>query len=470
MQESTSYLVESCTFFLLSCRSTGVSVHLAGNIAGMSTTLKDAAAPSTTREPASRSTIFSWALWDVGNASFQAIMTTFVFAVYLTSSAFGDEVHTTGTLSFGLTIAGILIALLAPVSGQRADANGRRRLWLTVNSLLLVLIMALCFFVAPSPDHLVLGVALLAAGNLVNEFAVVNYNAILPTISTRDTIGKASGLGWAAGYFGGIIALGLVLVGFISPGLLGIPEENSLNIRAVALFCALWGLVFSLPLILRMRSMPQTVRAKAPQGSVLSSYKELFATVRRLRREAPTTLYFLISSAVFRDGLNGIFTFGGVLAAGAFGFSTNQVIVFAIFGNIVAGLGAMAGGWFDDRFGPKSVIVASLTALIITALPLLIWPSTTMFWICGLTLCTFVGPAQSAARSYLGRLVEEGQEGEIYGLYSTTGRAASFLAPALFGLFVTQMGSQIWGILGIVLVLAAGLLLVLPMKNPQPAQ
>ena len=417
--------------------------------------------------PASRSTFLAWTLWDVGNASFNAIMTTFVFTVYLTSSSFGSTEHTSAVLSAGLTIAGICIALLAPLSGQRADITGRRGLWLSVNSLLLVLLMALCFFVAPSPDYLLWGVALLALGNLVNEFAVVNYNAILPTISTRDTIGKMSGTGWAAGYFGGIVALLLVLVGFISPGLLGITEDGALNIRAVALFSAAWALTFSLPLILKVRSLPQAVRPDAPRVGILASYKQLIATIVRLYRQAPTTLYFLVSSAVFRDGLNGIFTFGGLLAAGSFGFSTNQVIIFAIFGNIVAGAGAMLGGFFDDRFGPKRVIIFSLVALIAAAVPLLIWPSTTMFWVCGLTLCAFVGPAQSAARSYLGRLVEEGQEGEIYGLYSTTGRAASFLAPALFGLFVTLMGSQIWGIVGIVIVLLAGLLLMIPIKDPQ---
>lgn len=427
-----------------------------------------APAPATQAQaPASPSTIFAWTLWDVGNASFNAIMTTFVFAVYLTSDAFGGSVHAAGVLSVGLTIAGFFIAALAPLSGQRADASGRRGLWLTVNSLLLVIIMALCFFIAPSPEFLIWGVALLALGNLVNEFAVVNYNAVLPTISTKDTIGKISGTGWAAGYFGGIIALALVLVGFISPGVLGIPEDDSLNVRAVALFSAAWALIFSLPLIFRMRRLPQPARAEKTPGGLLASYRALFATIARLYRQAPATLYFLVSSAVFRDGLNGVFTFGGVLAAQAFGFTTNQVIVFAIFGNIVAGAGAMAGGWFDDRVGPKRVIVFSLTALILAAIPLLAWPSTAMFWVCGLTLCAFVGPAQSAARSYLGRLTEEGQEGEIYGLYSTTGRAASFLAPALFGLFVTLMGDVLWGTLGIVLVLGAGLLLMIPIKDPQ---
>lgn len=417
--------------------------------------------------PASRRTIAAWTLWDVGNASFNAIMTTFVFTVYLVSSNFGDSVHTNKILSLGLTIAGILIALLAPISGQRADATGRRGLWLNVNTITLAIIMALCFFVAPSPDYLIFGVILIAAGNLFNEFAVVNYNAILPSISTKDTIGKVSGNGWAAGYFGGIIALAIVLVGFISPGILGIPEDGAYNIRAVALFSAVWALAFSLPLMLAVRKLPTPVAATtAPKKSVLDSYRDLFATIKRLYREAPTTLYFLLSSAVFRDGLNGVFTFGGILAADSFGFSTNQVIIFAIFGNVVAGIGSVIGGRLDDKFGPKRIIIFSLTSLIVAAVPLLAFPSATMFWICGLTLCAFVGPAQSAARSYLGRLTDEGNEGELYGLYSTTGRAASFLSPALFGLCVTIFNSQLWGILGIVTVLFAGLLLLLPIKEP----
>lgn len=422
-----------------------------------------------TSAPVSKKTISAWTLWDVGNASFNAIMTTFVFAVYLSSSNFGEDGRPAAFLSVGLTIAGVLIALLAPISGQRADAAGKRGLWLSVNSVLLAVIMAFCFFVAPSPDYLILGVILLSLGNLVNEFAVVNYNALLPAISTKLTIGKISGTGWAAGYFGGILALGLVLVGFMSPGILGIPEDNSYNLRAVAVFSAVWALVFSLPLMLAVGKIPTAPRIAEPKKSIIDSYKDLFATIRRLYREAPTTLYFLLSSAVFRDGLNGVFTFGGILAANSFGFSTNQVIVFAIFGNIVAGVGAMLGGRMDDRFGPKRVIVFSLVALIAAALPLLVFPSSTMFWVCGLTLCAFVGPAQSSARSYLGRLVEEGNEGELYGLYSTTGRAASFLSPALFGLFVTWFGAELWGILGIVIVLFVGLLLLLPIKDPQVA-
>ena len=94
-----------------------------------------------------------------------------------------------------------------------------------------------------------------------------------------------------------------------------------------------------------------------------------------------------------------------------------------------------------------------------------------MFWVCGLLLCLFVGPAQSASRTFLARLAEPGTEGELFGLYSTTGRATSFLAPMLFGLFVSVLGAQIWGVVGIlVVVVVAGLLMVLPLKAPGPLQ
>ena len=119
----------------------------------------------------------------------------------------------------------------------------------------------------------------------------------------------------------------------------------------------------------------------------------------------------------------------------------------------------------DDLLGPKRVILISLACLIAAACPLLVLRGQGAFWVCGLILCGFVGPAQSAARTYLSRITTPGKEGEYFGLYSTTGRAMSFLAPALFSLFVAITGQQIWGVAGIILVLAAGLLLALTLPR-----
>ena len=115
------------------------------------------------------------------------------------------------------------------------------------------------------------------------------------------------------------------------------------------------------------------------------------------------------------------------------------------------------------------MIIASLVGLIIcgSAVFFLHDGGQIIFWTFGLALCLFVGPAQSASRSFLARVIPAGREGEVFGLYATTGKAATFLAPTAFALFVTFGGAQYWGILGIVVVIAIGLALLIPVKAKQ---
>ncbi|PNI07517.1 MFS transporter [Arthrobacter sp. AFG7.2] len=448
--------------------------------------------PSSDLEAGTRGTskgrILAWASWDWGSAAFNAVMTTFVFTVYLTSNAFGGEDRASAVLGTALAIAGLTIALLAPVTGQRSDAGGRRKLWLGVNTAAVALLTALCFFVFPQPEFLLLGVSLIALGNVFFEFAGVNYNAMLAQISTPQNIGRVSGFGWGAGYLGGIVALLIVLQLFVQPSFdwFGSSTQESLNIRLVAVFSALWFFIFALPVLFAVPELPRSSQAK--RLGFLASYGLLIRRIKAIYATSPHTIYFLLASAIFRDGLAAVFTFGGIIAAGTFGFELPQVIFFAIFGNVVAAVGAVAGGFLDDRIGPKRVIIGSLAGLLIAGTFILVlgngdyvflglaWAGSTTFWVFGLFLCLFVGPAQSSSRAYLARLAPHGESGELFGLYATTGRAVSFLAPALFTLsitvaaqFVAPGEAQRWGILGIMVVLLAGLLVLLPVKSPDKA-
>ncbi|MGK3647591.1 MFS transporter [Pseudarthrobacter enclensis] len=439
-------------------------------------------------DASSKGRILAWASWDWGSAAFNAVMTTFVFTVYLTSNAFGGEDQASAVLGAALAVAGFAIALLAPVTGQRSDAGGRRKLWLGVNTAAVAVLTASCFFVYPQPEFLLLGVTLIALGNVFFEFAGVNYNAMLAQISTPRNIGKVSGIGWGAGYLGGIVALLIVLQLFVQPSFdwFGASTEDSLNIRLVAVFSALWFFVFALPVLFAVPELPKT--GQAARLGIVASYRLLFRRIRAIYATSPHTIYFLLASAVFRDGLAAVFTFGGIIAAGTFGFALPQVIFFAIFGNVVAAVGAVIGGFLDDRVGPKAVIIGSLAGLLAAGTVILVlgngdyvffgmpWAGSTTFWVFGLFLCLFVGPAQSSSRAYLARLAPHGESGELFGLYATTGRAVSFLAPALFTLCITVATplvaagqAQRWGILGIMVVLLAGLLVLLPVKSPDKA-
>jgi UMF1 family MFS transporter len=423
--------------------------------------------------PASRGQVRAWALWDWGSAAFNAVILTFVFSVYLTD-AVGDDltgsVSANSWLGWSLGAAGLLIALLAPVIGQRADGAGRRRLSVGAWTALTVAAMAGLFAVQDDSSYLALGLVLLALGSIFFELATVSYYAMLRGVSTPATIGRVSGFGWAMGYFGGIVLLLLVYVGLIAGdgptrGVLGVSTEGGLNIRLVALVAAVWFAVFALPLLLRVPEAPPAPDL-APRLGVVASYRKLGRDLRELYRASPHTVYFLGASALFRDGLAAIFTFGAVLAVTVYGIGEGDVLIFGIAANVVAGLGALAGGRLDDRVGPKPVIMVALVGMLASGTVLLFVSGPTAFWILGLVLTLFVGPAQSSSRTFLARLAPAGHEGQMFGLYATTGRAVSFLAPTLVGLFTFLFASERAGMVGILLVLALGLLALWPVRAP----
>ncbi|WP_246490477.1 MFS transporter [Brevibacterium oceani] len=420
----------------------------------------------------SRSKIVSWAMWDWGSAAFNAVIITFVFAPYLTKSVAATEEAGSSALGWAMAAAGFIIAVVAPAAGTRADAGGRHRLWLGVHTGVVVASMLGLFFVRDSPDYLWLGLLLLAVGSVFFEFAEVSYNGIMVRITRPDNVGKVSGFGWGMGYVGGLVLLVLLLVLVIQPevGFLGASDEEGLRFRIVAVLSAVWFAIFAVPVLVSAPGAKvKGTSAGHPIRAFIADYAALVRRLVRMWSSEHQTLRFFIASAVFRDGLAAIFSFAGVLAAGSYGFSASQIIILGVAANVAAGAGAMIAGWFDDRLGPKPVIIAGLVIIILGGLPILLSAEATVFWVCALILSFCVGPVQASSRSFLARITPPESAGENFGLYATTGRAVSFLGPAMFALAITLFGFQRAGTLGILIVLAVGLALIIPVRPDAPA-
>ncbi|GAA1736465.1 MFS transporter [Isoptericola hypogeus] len=429
-----------------------------------------------------RRQVVSWALWDWATQPFNTVILTFVFtALYLTTDAFLDPAvaglaeddparqralaDLTSGLGAWIAVGGVLIAVLAPVLGRRADVAGRRKAWLGGATLLLVACMLGLGAVRADPAYFVLGAALISLGSVASEIAGVNYNAMLVQVSTPRTVGKVSGLGWGLGYVGGILALVAVVVA-TELDWWGMPTDDGLAYRVIAVGCAVWAAAFAWPLFRFVPEAPPA--ADRPRLGFFASYGALVRDVVELFRTARPTFWFLLASAVYRDGLAAVFTFGAVIASVSFGFGDRQVLAFGIAANLLAGVSTILAGRLDDRFGPRAVIVASLVGLVTCGLVVVALHASgqAVFWVAGLLLTCFVGPAQAASRSMLARMSPPGREAEIFGLYATTGRAASFLAPSLWTVIVAATGATIWGTLGIVGVLTAGLVLMVLVTPP----
>jgi UMF1 family MFS transporter len=288
----------------------------------------------------------------------------------------------------------------------------------------------------------------------------------------------------------------VILLFFIQPevAIFGITAAD-MRVRASMILCGVWTLVFTIPIFVSLRDKKPEIDVTAPKLGVIGSYKELIATIVRLWKTQRHTVFFLIASALFRDGLAGVFAFGAVIAATSYGFGTEEIILFGAAANLVAGLVTMAFGLLDDKIGANAVIMFCLGVLVLAELatffvhqpgyalregmegfdPAISAQGHMLFWIIGLVASSVCGPAQAAARSFLARNIPAGHSGEIFGLYTTTGRAISFLSPFLVFITVTigasvagtELAAQHWAGLGLAIVLAAGLAVMIPIKEQQ---
>lgn len=415
--------------------------------------------------------VVPWVLWNMGSAGINAIATTFVFSVYLASESFGDKNTTQGAISTGIALAGVIVALTAPITGQRADHKGKGVKWLAFFSFLIVLTLASMSMIQPHPSFLIPGVILLAMGTVFSAYADVNYYALLPRVANSSNMGKISGIGWASGYFSGIFLLILVYFGFIAEGhFVPVSDANGWGVRIAMMVVALWATSFYLPILIFPPKVEMVNEASAKvKVSLIQNYKNLWRTLKILYHKAPNMLWFLLASAIFRDGLAGIFTFGGLIATATFGFTPAEVLLFGIAANVVAGVFTICLSFIEDKIGPKRLIMISLTALITTSMIVFFLHThgKIVYWVFGLFLCIWVGPAQSASRSFMARRVPPGNENEFFGLYQTVGQAATPLAPWLYGLAITfgalltgKTNTTYFGIIGIALVLLLGLILL----------
>ena len=417
---------------------------------------------------------WAWALWDWAEQPYPTMMQTFIFPVYLASAVATPGTNVDAQIGVATAIAGFLLAITAPIVGRRSDETGKRKFWLVTNTYLLVAIMIASFFIQPKAEFLLAGLVLYGLGSVIQESAFINYYAMLKSVTTEKNIGKVSGYAWGLGYVGGILLLVISLFGFIKP-IFGEPMPDGMGVRLTFLFAAGWTAVFTLPLVFRVPEI--AAKPGYQKESIAQSYRSIWKQLTTLRQQAPETFKFLVSSAIYRDGLAGVFTFGAVLGTLAFGFETSDVIIFGIAANVFAGIGAGVGGILDDKIGSKKVIMGSLIGLIAAGVGLFILApiGPLAYWIFGLILCLFVGPAQASSRTFVSRFTPHGREGEVFGLYQTTGRAVSFLSGTLWTVTISVAHTAfhvekatIYGIWGLMLILGVGVWL-LSRVHPKPA-
>jgi UMF1 family MFS transporter len=442
-----------------------------------------------------RAAVISWIFFDWAAQPYFTLITTFVFAPYFATHVAKDPASGQALWGFATAAAGLMIALISPVLGAIADASGRRKPWIAAFGALLVIGSCLMWFGKPG-DPSVIPPLLLAYGvaTIGVEFATVFNNAMMPSLVPPNQIGRLSGTGWATGYVGGIISLILVL-GFLAANpetgrtlfgfmpLFGLDPVTHQGDRITGPLTGIWFIVFVLPMFLLTPDYP----AKRPVRDALrEGLIELRQTLGELPRRKSMAA-FLLANMIYTDGLVSLFAFGGIYAAGTFGWNTIQIGTFGILLAIAGTFGAWLGGKLDDSLGPKRVIAGSLVILLFAIVAILLVDKGSIFFVkvapptpggalfsgaaeraylvLGCLIGMAGGPLQAASRTLLIRMAPKDRIAQYFGLFALTGKVTSFVGPLLIGMITAITASQKAGMAVLVVFFVAGLALLARVRD-----
>lgn len=426
--------------------------------------------------------IWGWWWFDWASQPYNTLLITFIFGPYVVSVV-GDGSAAQTIWGYGIGAAGVLIAVLAPLLGAVADKSGKRMGFIWFFSLLYVIGAWGVWWSAPESFDVWRVMIFFCIGLIGMEFATIFTNAMLPDLASREELGKVSGSGWAWGYVGGLIALilmltllaegesGRTLIG-IEP-ILGLDPATREGTRSVGPLTAIWYVVFMVPFFLWVRE-PRKPGALSIGRALAGAWPELKSTLASLPGNR-SLFAFLGASMFYRDALNGMYTFGGIYAAGVLGWSVVNVGVFGILAALTGAVFAWLGGKADSAFGPKPVILLNVVVLTLVALAIVFVSRTSVlgipvapesslpdivFYVLGALIGAAGGSLQAASRTMMVRQGDEEKMTEGFGLYALSGKATAFLAPLSIGVVTDLTGSQQWGILPVAGLFIVGLLLL----------
>jgi UMF1 family MFS transporter len=437
-----------------------------------------------------RAAVISWIFFDWAAQPYFTLITTFVFAPYFAGFVAPNPASGQALWGFATAAAGLMIALMSPVLGAIADASGRRKPWIAGFGALLVIGSGLMWFGKPGDPSVIPALLLsYAIASVGVEFATVFNNAMMPTLVPPEKIGRLSGTGWATGYVGGILSLILVL-GFLAANpetgrtlfglmpLFGLDPVTHAGDRITGPLTGIWFILFVLPMFLLTPDYP----AKLPVREALrQGLTELRHTLGELPKQKSLAT-FLLANMIYTDGLVSLFAFGGIYAAGIFGWHTIQIGTFGIVAAVAGVFGAWFGGRLDDRLGPKRVIAGSMLLLLLALAtillvdkdhilfvqvappvpggPLFAGAAERAYLVLGCLIGAAGGPLQAASRTMLIRLAPKDRIAQCFGLFALTGKVTSFVGPLLIGVVTAITASQKAGMALLVVFFVVGLVLL----------
>jgi UMF1 family MFS transporter len=381
---------------------------------------------------ATRRERIAWYLYDFGNSSYAAVVLLAVYAAYFKQQVVGGA---EGSRLWGLSvgIAMVVVAILSPILGAIADFSASKKRFLLFFTTMACLFTALLFFA--QKGDVVIGMLFFILAEIGYRSAQVFYDALLPEIARPEEIGRVSGIGWAVGSAGGVVALLIILP-------LIMIFKGPLMIRLSLVITAIFYTVMSLPLFFMVheRGVPQPLPAGETYLTI--GFRRLAKTFRAAKHFREF-LRFMVAFLIYNDGIIMALDFAAIIGAVLFGLNQQMLIGFVILVQITSVGGASIFGLLADRWDCKRALIVSLL-LMIAAIGWMYFERTTVgFFLIGALAGFALSGVQSVSRTMVGVFSPRGQSAEFYGFFSVVGRTSSFIGPTIYGLVAAGVAQRL---------------------------
>jgi UMF1 family MFS transporter len=402
--------------------------------------------------------VFGWAMYDFANSGYTTVVITAVFAAYFVGGIAKGAPWAAFAWTAALSTSYAIVMLTMPAIGAWADQHAAKKrvlMFATAGCVLATIALAVTPRFTGLPG-VALAMALIVVSNAFYSYGESLTGAFLPELATAEGMGKVSGWGWAFGYVGGMLALGVCLAYVLWSQSKGLPAAHFVPVTML-ITAAIYGAAACATFAL----LPERAQPRAA-GAEASAWQQLRATYRQARAYRDF-MWLLVCTVCYQGGVAVAITLAAIYAEQVIGFVASETMVLIFVLNIAAAVGAFSFGYVQDRIGHKVSLAGTLVAWIAVCVIAAMVSTKGGFWWAAAIAGLAMGSSQSAGRAMTGYLAPPKQLAEFFGLWTFATRLASIVGPLSFGA-ITWMtgGNQRIAILSTAVLFIAGLLLLLP--------
>lgn len=400
--------------------------------------------------------VIAWALYDWANSAYATVVMAGFFPIFFKQYWAAGLAVSESTFWLGMAnaVAGLLVALAAPLLGAIADQGGLKKRLLFAFTFLGVLMTCALFLLAHGAWQLAVVIYVLGAIG----FAASNvfYDAMIVDVSERSALDRVSAFGYSLGYIGGGLLFAGCVFATLQPAFFGLSDAAE-AVRYSFMLTGIWWALFSLPVFFFVHEQreQESVSWVATAVKGWHQFIDTFSHVRRLR----VVMLFLLAYFFYIDGVGTVIRMA-VDYGLSLGFSSDVLIKALLLTQFVAFPAAMAWGWIGEKIGGKRSIMICIGVYMLVC----IWgygmDSARDFYLLATVIGLVMGGIQALSRSMYARLIPGGQAAEFFGFYNMLGKFAAIMGPMLMGLASLLTGSARLSILAILILFAAGALLL----------